>query len=87
MLAADLQCCGCRATPLFSLPRRLRASASRFVTKPGLHRLVPSCRRQVIEDVEDDITMSHRIAIMMQVASGMEALAAQKLIHRDLALR
>ena len=42
---------------------------------------------QVIENVEDDITMPHRVAIMSQVASGMEALAAHKLIHRDLALR
>ena len=41
----------------------------------------------VIEDVEDEITLRHKVAIMMQVASGMEALADQKLIHRDLAMR
>ena len=42
---------------------------------------------QAIEDVEDEITLQHKVAIMMQVASGMEALAGLKLIHRDLATR
>ena len=42
---------------------------------------------KAIEDVEDEITLQHKVAIMMQVASGMEALAGQKLIHRDLAMR
>ena len=31
--------------------------------------------------------MGHKVTIMTQVAAGMEALAAQRLIHRDLALR
>lgn len=43
--------------------------------------------RTVIEEVEDDITLQHKVVIIQQVVAGMEALALQKLIHRDLALR
>jgi serine/threonine protein kinase len=42
---------------------------------------------QYIEDVEDTITVAHREAMLLQVCSGMEALADAHLIHRDLALR
>ena len=41
----------------------------------------------VIEDVEDEITLQHKVAVMVQIAAGMEALTGQKLIHRDLATR
>lgn len=41
----------------------------------------------LIEDIEDTITVAHRETMLQQICAGMEALAEAKLIHRDLALR
>ena len=44
----------------------------------------------VVSDIEDDgesVPVPIKLVIPQQVASGMEALADQKLIHRDPALR
>ena len=40
-----------------------------------------------LEEIEDSITVGHKIAILQQLCSGMEAVSAAGLIHRDLALR
>ena len=40
-----------------------------------------------LEDLEDKITLAHKVTILRQIASGMEALAEQGLVHRDLAAR
>jgi serine/threonine protein kinase len=42
---------------------------------------------QALESIESNMTREHRVAILQQVCSAMETLAANKLIHRDLALR
>ena len=40
-----------------------------------------------MEDIEDDLTPAHELVMLQQMCSGMEALAAEGLVHRDLALR
>lgn len=40
-----------------------------------------------LEELEDVMTSAHRIAILQQICSGMEALTAAGLVHCDLALR
>jgi serine/threonine protein kinase len=42
---------------------------------------------QAMESIEGNMTRGHRVAMLQQVCSAMETLAAHKLIHRDLALR
>lgn len=42
---------------------------------------------QALERIEGNMTRGHRVAMLQQVCSAMETLAAYKLIHRDLALR
>lgn len=37
--------------------------------------------------IEDALTQPHEVAILQQICSGMEMLACERLVHRDLALR
>ena len=41
----------------------------------------------LLERFEDEVTLQHTRTFLVQVCSGMEALAESGLIHRDLALR
>jgi len=43
--------------------------------------------RSQLEAIEDTITPAHRLAMLQQICSGMEAVADAGLVHRDLALR
>ena len=40
-----------------------------------------------MENIEAQITPAHQAAILQQICSAMQALSAEKMVHRDLALR
>jgi serine/threonine protein kinase len=40
-----------------------------------------------IQDMGDDMTPAHELVMLQQMSSGMEMIAAEGLVHRDLALR
>ena len=41
--------------------------------------------KTALEDIEDDMTPAHQLSMLQQVCAGMEALAAEGIVHRDLA--
>jgi len=54
-----------------------------MVTEFAKHGSLSNC----FEMWEDTITLTHNVAIMQQIAQGMEHLSAEGIIHRDLAAR
>ena len=54
-----------------------------MVTEFAKHGSLSKC----FETWEDTITLAHNVAIMQQIAQGMEHLSAEGIIHRDLAER